>query len=317
MKIVMLEPLGVEKEKVMGAVKPLTDVGHEFVFCGAPIQNVEEKKELAKDADVLIIANSPLTAEVINAAENLKMISVAFTGVDHVDLEACKAKGVRVCNAQGYATDSTAELAVTMMLACLRNLTEHNESTRNGGTLKGYRHRTLKRKTVGIVGTGAIGRRVGEITKAFGCRLLGYDVVENEDAKAIGIEYRSLEELFAESDIVTLHAPLLDSTRHLANEKTIGMMKKDAILVNCARGPLVDSQALADALNEGRIAKAGIDVYETEPPIPVNHPLLNAKNVIVTPHVGFYSDESLMIRVGIVFDNIQAWFDGKPINVKL
>ena len=109
----------------------------------------------------------------------------------------------------------------------------------------------------------------------------------------------------------------MDSTRHIANERTIGLMKKDAILINCARGPLVDSEALAAALNEGRIAKAGIDVYEMEPPIPENHPLLNAKNVIVTPHVGFYSDESLMIRVGIVFDNIYAWLDGRAINVKL
>lgn len=237
MKIVMLEPLGVEKEKVMEVAKTLTDAGHEFVFCGAPIQSMEEKKALAKDADILIIANSPLTAEIINAAEHLKMISVAFTGIDHVDIEACKAKGVRVCNAQGYATDSTAELAVTMMLACLRNLPEHNESTREGGILKGYRHRTLKGKTVGIVGTGAIGRRVGELTKAFGCRLVGYDVVESEAAKELGIEYKSLEEVFAESDIVTMHAPLLASTRHLANEKTISLMKKDAILINCCEGP--------------------------------------------------------------------------------
>lgn len=317
MKIVMLEPLGVEEKKVMDVAKKLIDAGHQFVFCGAPIQSIEEKKALVKDADILIIANSPLNAEIINAAENLKMISVAFTGIDHVDIEACRARGIRVCNAQGYATDSTAELAVAMMLACLRNIPEHDESTRKGGTLKGYRHRTLKGKTVGIIGTGAIGRRVGEITKAFGCRLLGYDVVENEEAKKLGIEYRSLEEVFANSDIVTMHAPLLDSTMHLANEKTIRLMKKDAILINCARGPLVESEALADALNEGRIAKAGIDVYEMEPPIPENHPLLNAKNVIVTPHVGFYSDESLMIRVGIVFDNIQAWIDGKAINVKL
>lgn len=317
MKITMLEPLGVKEEKIMEMAKQFTDAGHEFVFCGEPIKTEEEKAERAKDADVLIIANSPLTSKVINAAENLKMISVGFTGVDHVDLDACEKKGVRVCNAQGYATDSTGEMTVALMLACLRNVVPYDKVVREGGTMHGFRHNTLKGKTIGIVGTGAIGRKVAELTKAFGCRLLGYDVVENQAALDLGIEYKSIEEVFAESDIVTMHAPLLDSTRNLANEKTIGLMKKTGILINCARGPLVDSQALADALNEGRIAKAGIDVYEMEPPIPAEHPLLNAKNVILTPHVAFYSEESLEQRVGIVCDNITAWMDGNPINVKL
>lgn len=317
MKITMLEPLGVDKETVMKMAQPFIDAGHEFVFCGEPIKTEEEKMERAKGSDVLIIANSPLTANVIHAAENLKMISVAFTGVDHVDLEACKAKGVRVCNAQGYATDATGEMTIALMLACLRNIVPYDKVVRDGGTMHGFKHNTLKGKTIGIVGTGAIGRKVGELAKAFGCRLLGYDVAENDAAKALGITYKSLEEVFAESDIVTMHAPLLDSTKHLANAKTIGLMKKTGILINCARGPLVDSQALADALNEGRIAKAGVDVYEIEPPINKEHPLLNAKNIILTPHVAFYSEESLQQRVGIVCDNITAWMDGNPINVKL
>lgn len=316
MKVKMLEPLGVKEEKVMQAAKKITDAGHEFVFCDKPLTK-EEKIERAKDADVLIIANAPLTADIINSAENLKMISVGFTGVDHVDLEACKKKNVRVCNAQGYATDSTAEMTVAMMLACLRNIVPYDKEVRNGGTLGGYTHNTLKGKTIGIVGTGAIGRRVGEITKAFGCKLLGYDVHESEEALALGMEYKSIEEVFAQSDIVTLHAPLLESTKHIANKERIDLMKKTGILVNCARGPLVDTQALADALNEGKIAKAAIDVYEMEPPIPEDHPLLNAKNVILTPHVAFYSEESLECRVGIVCDNIHAWITGNPINVKL
>lgn len=316
MKIKMLEPLGVKKEKVMQAAKKITDAGHEFVFCDRTLTK-EEKIERAKDADVLIIANAPLTAEIINSAENLKMISVGFTGVDHVDLEACKKKKIRVCNAQGYATDATAEMTVAMMLAALRNIVPYDKEVRNGGTLNGYTHNTLKGKTIGIVGTGAIGRRVGEITKAFGCKLLGYDVYENEEALALGIEYKSVEDIFAQSDIVTLHAPLLESTKHIANKERIGAMKKTGILVNCARGPLVDTQALADALNEEKIAKAAIDVFEMEPPIPADHPLLHAKNVILTPHVAFYSEESLEYRVGMVCDNICAWFNGSPINVKL
>lgn len=317
MKIVMLEPLGVAEEVVMGMAKPLMEAGHEFVFCGAPLKSEEEKVERAKDADVFIIANSPLTAPIINAAEHLKMISVGFTGVDHVDLEACKQKGVRVCNAQGYATDATAELAIGLMLACLRNIVPYNQVTRDGGTVHGYKHNTLKGKTIGIVGTGAIGRRTAELAKAFGCNLLGYSRSENPAALDLGIEYKSIEEVFAQSDIISLHAPLNDSTKQIVNKELISKMKKTGILINCARGALVDSQALADALNEGKIAGAGIDVFEMEPPIPAEHPLLEAKNVILTPHVGFFSEESLTARVGIVCDNVTAWLSGSPINVKL
>ena len=316
MKIVMLEPLGVKEEVVMAEAKKFIDAGHEFVFCGEKLTE-EAKIERAKDADVFIIANSKLSAEVINAAEQLQMITVGFTGVDHVDMEACAAKGVRVCNSQGYATNATGELAVTMMLACLRNIVPYNQVVRDGGTLAGFTHNTLHGKTVGIVGTGAIGRKVASLCKAFGCRLLGYDVAESQEAKDLGVEYVSIDDIFKQSDIITLHAPLLESTKHIANRERIYSMKKTAILVNCARGPLVDSQALADALNEGVIAKAGVDVFEMEPPIPADHPLLNAKNCIVTPHVGFYSEESLAERVGIVCNNISAWMEGNPINIKL
>lgn len=316
MKIVMLEPLGVKKEVVMCAAQKFIDAGHEFVFCGEPIKTEEEKIKRAQDADILIIANSPLSAKVINAAKHLKMISVAFTGVDHVDMEACKAKNVCVCNAQGYATDATAELAVALMLVSLRSILKCNEEVRKGGSLKG-RHNTLKGKTVGIIGTGAIGQRVAELTKAFGCRLIGYDVVQNPAALALGMEYTTLEELFAESDIVTLHAPLLESTKCIVNRERLALMKNTAFLINCARGPLVDSEALAQALNTGKIAGAAADVYETEPPIAADHPLMNAQNIVTTPHVGFFTEESLAQRVDIVCGNIEAWLDGHPVNVKL
>jgi D-3-phosphoglycerate dehydrogenase len=316
MKIVMLEPLGVKEEVVMAQAQKFVDAGHEFVFCGAKLTE-EEKIERAKDADVFIIANSKLSADVINAAEHLKMISVGFTGIDHVDLDACKAKGVRVCNSQGYATDPTGELAVGLMLACLRNIVPYNQVVREGGTLAGYTHNTLRGKTVGIIGTGAIGNKVAELCKAFGCKLLGYSRTEHEESKALGVQYVDIDTLFRESDIVTLHAPMTEATKHIASRERIFSMKKTAILINCSRGGLVDSEALADALNQGVIAKAGVDVFEMEPPIPADHPLLHAKNCIVTPHVGFYSEESLAARVGIVCDNISAWLDGNPINVKL
>lgn len=314
MKIVMLEPLGVSEALIREKIQPVTAAGHEFVFCGEKLTDAQ-KLEAAKDADIFIIANSPLTADVINAAPNLKLISVGFTGVDHVDMELCAEKGITVCNSQGYATDSTAELAVGLMLACLRNIVPYDDVVRDGGTLAGYTHNTLKGKTVGIIGTGAIGTRVAAITKAFGCKIIGYSRSPRPDALSLGLEYKDIDRVFAESDIVTLHAPLTAETKGLASKQRIDSMKETAILINCSRGPLVDSQALADALNEGRIAKAGIDVFETEPPIAGDHPLLNAKNVILTPHVGYYSEESLAARADIVCENISAWLAGKPVNV--
>lgn len=314
MKIVMLEPLGVSEALIREKIQPVTAAGHEFVFCGEKLTDAQ-KLEAAKDADIFIIANSPLTADVINAAPNLKLISVGFTGVDHVDMGLCAEKGITVCNSQGYATDSTAELAVGLMLACLRNIVPYDDVVRDGGTLAGYTHNTLKGKTVGIIGTGAIGTRVAAITKAFGCKIIGYSRSQRPEALSLGLEYKDIDRVFAESDIVTLHAPLTAETKGLASKQHIDSMKETAILINCSRGPLVDSQALADALNEGRIAKAGIDVFETEPPIAGDHPLLNAKNVILTPHVGYYSEESLAARADIVCENIAAWLAGKPVNV--
>lgn len=315
MKIVMLEPLGVAEDIVMNQARRVTDAGHEFVFCGQKLTE-EEKIERAKDADAFIITNGKLSADVINAAEHLQMISVGFTGIDHVDLAACKAKDVRVCNCQGYATVPTGELAVGLMLACLRNIVPYDQVVRDGGTLAGYTHNTLEGKTVGILGTGAIGLKTAALCKAFGCDIIAYSRSKKQEALDMGIKYVDLDTLFKAADIISLHTPLTDETRCIVSRERIFSMKKNAILINCGRGGLVDSAALADALNEGAIRGAGIDVFEMEPPIPADHPLLHAKNCILTPHVGFYSQESLAIRVGMVMDNVTAWLDGHPINVK-
>lgn len=317
MRIVMLEPLGIAEEAVMKLAQPLIEKGHEFAFCGSKIQSEKEAAAKAADADILIISNSPLSAKVINAAEKLKMISVAFTGVDHVDSAACIEKGVLVANAQGYCTSAVAELAIGLILSTLRNIVPCNEGTRQGKTKDGLVGNELYGKTVGIIGTGAIGARVGELVKVFGCKLLGYDKYESEYARNIGIKYVELEELLSKSDIVTIHAPLTDETRLLINKERLSLMKPTSILINAARGPIVDSKALADALNEGRIAGAGIDVFEAEPPVETTHPLFNAKNTIVTPHIGFATKESIYRRAEITFDNITAWMNGERKNVKI
>ena len=279
MRIVMLEPLGVSEKTVMELAKPLTDAGHEFVFCGCKIATDAEK---AKDADVLIVANSPLSEEVVLSAPNLKMISVAFTGVDHIP-SVCDEKGIIVSNAQGYCTDAVAELTFGLILAVYRNILPCHDRTKAGSTKDGLVGNELAGKTIGIV----------------------------------GIQYCSLDELMKTADIITLHTPLTPETKGLISKERIAMMKPNAVLVNVARGGVVDSAALAEALNSGKIAGAGIDVFETEPPIATDHPLLNAKNVVLTPHVAFATEESMVRRCGMVVDNITAWMDGKPINVKM
>lgn len=316
MKIVMLEPLGIKEESLKKLSSALTAQGHEF----AAYERSEDTSVLIKrveNADVLIVANLPLKGEVIRSAASLKMISVAFTGIDHIDAKACGEKGIVVCNAAGYSTNSVAELTFCFILDVLRKVIPCDAAVRNGGTKAGLIGNELAGKTVGIVGTGAIGMRVAEIANAFGCKLLGYSRTKREAAGPLGMKYVSLEELMASSDIVTLHTPLTDATRHLINKERISLMKPTGILINTARGPVVDSGALAQALNEGRIAGAGIDVFETEPPLGTDHPLLNAKNVVATPHIAFATQEAMEKRAAITFDNISGWLDGHPQNVML
>lgn len=315
MNVVLLEPLAVSKEVLNKLSCELVEAGHTFKHYDSVEKDINVLKERVKDADILIIANNPLKGEVIRAAKNLKYISVAFTGVDHVDKEACMERGIKVSNAAGYSTDSVAELTLGMIISALRNVLLCDERTRNLGTKDGLVGFELKGKTVGIVGTGAIGLRVAEILKVFNCKLLGYSRTEKPEGKNLGIKYVSLEELLRESDIVTLHTPLNAETKHLINKERIAMMKKSSILINAARGAVVDSAALAEALNQGIIGAAAIDVFENEPPIEKNHPLLNAKNTIVTPHIAFATKESMVYRAEITFDNVYAYLKGEGKNI--
>lgn len=315
MKIVLLESLGVSDQVLAECARPLTEAGH--VFEAYPKDtNPEVQIARAKDADVIMIANMPLKGEVISACDNLKYIDIAFTGVDHVDLEAAKAKNVKVSNAAGYSTQAVAELSVCMMLNLLRNVPQVEARCRAGETKDGLVGSELMGKTVGIIGVGAIGERVAKLCSAFGCHVLGYKrhVTGSEPDD---IQFVSLDELLSRSDIVSLHCPLNDESRHLINKETIAKMKRGAYLINEARGPVVDSDALAKALNSGYLAGAGIDVFETEPPLSTDHPLLHSKNTIVTPHVAFASAESMETRAHIVFDNIAKWMEGNQINVIL
>lgn len=315
MKIVLLESLGISEASLQRHTAPLTEAGHEFKAYPKNT-NPEVQIEEAKDADILIIANMPLSAEVINSCSKLKYIDVAFTGVDHVALEAARAKGIQVSNAAGYSTQSVAELALCMMISLLRNVPQVSERCREGKTKDGLVGCELRGKTVGIVGAGAIGTRTAELCHAFGCTILGNKrhVTGNEPSF---IHFVTLDELLEKSDIVSLHCPLTPETHHLINADRIRQMKQGAYLINTSRGGVVDSEALAQALNEDRLHGAGIDVFENEPPLDANHPLLHSKNTIVTPHVAFASAESMEARADIVFNNIKTWMEGKQQNIIL
>ena len=312
MKIVLLESLGVPDPLLNDCARPFVEAGHTFE---AYPKNTDPKIQLqrAEDADVIMLANMPLSGDVITNCPNLKFIDVAFTGVDHIDLAAAKAKGVTVSNAAGYSTQAVAELSLCMMLSLLRNVPQVGERCRSGGTKDGLVGAELRGKTVGIIGAGAIGTRTARLCADFGCRVLANKRHVTGDEPDF-MTFVSLDELLAQSDIVSLHCPLNEESRGLINRETIAKMKRGAFLINAARGPVVDSQALADALNSGRLAGAGIDVFEMEPPVPEDHPLLRAKNTIVTPHVAFATSESMEERCHIVFNNLKAWMEGAPIN---
>jgi phosphoglycerate dehydrogenase-like enzyme len=316
MRIVMLEPLGIKEELLQKLSSALAVQGHEFI-AHERSQDPSVLIGRVKNADVLIVSNLPLKGEVIRSAASLKMISVAFTGIDHIDAKACEEKGITVCNAAGYSTNSVAELTFCLMLDVLRKVIPCDTAVRNGGAKAGLIGNELAGKTVGIVGTGAIGMRVAEIANAFGCKLLGCSRTERKTTGFLGLKYVPLDELMACSDIVTLHTPLTQETKHLVDRERISLMKPTGILINTARGPVVDSAALAEALNNGVIAGAGIDVYETEPPLGTDHPLLNAKNVVATPHIAFATHEAMEKRAGITFDNITKWMEGDPKNVMI
>lgn len=315
MKIVCMEPLGVKMAKIEAVAAPLEAAGHEFVYYSDKETDQEKLLARVQDADIIVLANQPLSAAIIAACPKLKMLSVAFTGVDHIALDACRKRNIMVCNAAGYSTNAVAELVFGLLISVIRNIVACDERCRHAGTKDGLVGFELLGKTFGVVGTGAIGSRVAQLAAAFGCRVLAYSRTQRAELAAAGVEYVTLDELLQQADFVSLHVPLTDATRGLINAESISKMKSSAVLINTARGPVIDSAALAAALKEGRIAGAGIDVFEGEPPIAEDHPLCAAPNTVLTPHVAFASREALEARAEIVFANISSWLAGAPQNV--
>lgn len=315
MKIITMEPLGITAAKLEAMASKLQELGHEFIYHETKEDNQEKLIDRCKEADIIILANQPLNRTVIESCPKLKLLSVAFTGVDHIDLAACKEKKITVCNAAGYSTNAVAELTFGLAIAVIRNIVACDKEARSSGTKAGLVGFELAGKKFGVIGTGAIGARVAEIAAAFGCEVFAYSRSQKEALIAKGVNYVDLKTLTATCDFISLHVPLNTHTKNLIDAKILASMKPSTILINTARGSVVDNVALAAALNSDQIAGAGIDVFEMEPPVPTTHPLVNAKNTVLTPHVAFASDESLYTRAEIVVANIEHWLSGTPQNL--
>ncbi|HEY4310333.1 MAG TPA: C-terminal binding protein [Pirellulales bacterium] len=261
---------------------------------GVEIASWKEKRpaaelpQLVRDADYIITQFAPLTADVIATLERAKVIVRYGIGVDNVDLEAARAKNIPVCNIPDYCIDEVADQTLAFILAATRSVTANSNAV-HGGTwglpVPLEQMRTLRDLHVGVVGFGRIGREVVKRLLAFKCRVLVYDpMVPAEQIASAGCEARSLEELLSQSDVVTLHCPSTAKTRGLINADSIARMKPGVILVNVARGDLVDSAALTSALASGQISVAALDVFAPEP-IPADHPILKMQNVILSAHI--------------------------------
>lgn len=312
MKLVIIEPLGVEETRLLALAKEKLRDRVEIVYYDTRKTDTDTLVMRAEDADILAFSNLPFKKEVLERCKKLKMISVAFTGVDHVAMDYCRERGILVCNCAGYSNTAVSELVIGLALSLYRNIISCNEAVRQEKDKTGLIGLELEGRKFGIVGMGAIGSRTARLARAFGCQVYAY----NRSPKSVeGVKMTDLDTLLRECDIVSLHVPLTEETKGLIDEEKLSLMRPDAVLINTARGPVVDSAALARALKEGRLAGAAVDVFETEPPISAEHPLLSCPNLIATPHVAFATKEALYKRAVIVFENIVKYLDGCPQNV--
>lgn len=277
---------------------------HDLIFYPDRKEDAATLVERSQGADIVVLSNIPYRKDVIEKCPALKKICVAFTGVDHIDLAYCAERGIEVKNCAGYSTVAVADLAFGLVLSLARNIPACDRACRDGKTKDGLVGFELAGKKFGIVGLGAIGSRVADIANAFDCEVFAYTRTPKNHPNVTLVDK---ETLFRTCDIVSLHTPLNDSTRGLVGEKELSWMKPTAYLINTARGGVVDTPALVDALRNHRIAGAGIDVFDKEPPIPSDYQLNKLPNVVVTPHVAFATKQAFEKRAVIIADNLAGW----------
>jgi glycerate dehydrogenase len=277
--------------------------------------------ETIGDAEIIFTNKTPLPESVLSKTPSVKYIGVLATGYNVVDTDAAKKLGIIVTNIPTYGTTAVAQYTMALILEICHHIGEHSRAVFEGDWASNpdfcfwnYPLVELSGKTLGIIGFGRIGQATANIAQAFGLNVLAYDVHQNKDLEKESLSYTTLDELLSDSDIVSLHCPLFESTKGMINRNTISKMKDGVIIINTSRGPLVNEQDLCDALNAGKIAGAAVDVVSSEP-ISEDNPLLKAKNCIITPHIAWAPKESRIRLMNTATENLGAFVDGNPMNV--
>ena len=301
MKIHILEELGILRSEFITSAK-----GHEISWFDEEINRFE--------IEAIISVKTQLGKDIIDLYPNLKIIAVAFTGYDSVDLNCCREKNIAVCNVPAYSTNSVAELAIALTINLLREIPKGNKVIREGQWNLGKAGNELYGKTIGICGTGTIGIRVAEIFKVLGCNIIGWSRTQRKEFIDLGGKYvDSLNELCKSVDILSIHIPANSETKGLIGEEQLNRMKSSAYLINTARGPIIDEEALIKVLQNRSIAGAGLDVFEIEP-ISNENPLLKLDNIILTPHIAFKTEEALIRRAEVTIKNINDFVNDIKTN---
>ena len=294
----------------------------EFTVYDRGSETDKEGEAIARigDAEIVITNKTPITKRVLDSCPSIRYIGVLATGYNVVDYTYAAKQGIPVTNVPGYGTDTVAQFTFALLLEICHHVAHQSEAVHVGRWEQcadfcfcDYPQIELAGKTMGIIGFGRIGQKVGIIAKAFGMRVLAYSPHEYERGKAIGT-YVNLETLLAESDIISLHCPLFPETEGIINQGTIAKMKDGVIILNNGRGPLIVEQDLADALNSGKVQAAGVDVVSVEP-IKGDNPLLTAKNCFITPHIAWATKEARQRIMDCAVQNLKAYLAGKPENV--
>ena len=283
--------------------------------------DLETTREYIKDADVIIFNKTKMNEELLKDAPNVKLLAITATGFDNIDLEYCKSRGIAAANVKAYSTPAVAQHTFAMALFVLEKISYYDEYVKSGrySSQSGFcnfdeKYNELSGKTWGIIGMGNIGRSVARIAEAFGCKVIFYSASGN--STCTDYERVELDVLLKESDVLSIHCPLSDRTRNLINRDTLKLMKKSAILINVARGPVVNDADLAEALNNGTIAGAGLDVLGVEP-MEKDNPLgliKDSRKLLITPHMAWASVESRQRCFDEVFENIRAFMEGRERN---
>ena len=280
----------------------------------------EQTAERMADADAVITNKTVIMREAIEGAKNLKYIGVLATGFNIVDIECAKEKNIPVCNVPTYSTAAVAQLTFALITEIYNQTGVHSAAVHAGEWTKSRDFSfcktpliCLEGKTIGIIGFGKIGSSVAKLAEAYGMNILCYVPRAKPQPEIENFRFVSLDELLENSDIVSLHCPLTPETKGMVNEEFIGKMKKSAVLINTSRGAAIDEKALADALKEGRLYAAGVDVLSTEPP-KADNPLLDCENCFITPHIAWAGFETRVKLIDIVYENLKSFIDGKVIN---